>query len=114
MFDFEKLEVYKKAKEFNKKISIFLKEKNLDRVTNDQLRRASFSIMLNIAEGSGRYSKADKRNFYVISRGSSFECVAILDYLMDSEIIEKQQFDSFYKDLEEISKMLYALIRTLS
>jgi len=69
MFDFEKLEVYKKAKEFNKKISIFLKEKNLDRVTNDQLRRASFSIMLNIAEGSGRYSKADKRKFYVISRG---------------------------------------------
>ena len=62
MFDFEKLEVYKKAKEFNRITTSFLHEKNLDRVTNDQLRRAAFSIMLNIAEGSGRYSKADKRN----------------------------------------------------
>ena len=78
MFDFEKLIVYTKAKRFNKKVNDFLNSSKLDRTTNDQLRRASFSIMLNIAEGSGRYSKADKRNFYVISRGSAFECVAFL------------------------------------
>ncbi len=114
MFDFEKLEVYKKAKEFNKTVATFLKEKNLDRVTNDQLRRASFSIMLNIAEGSGRYSKADKRNFYVISRGPTFECVAIIDYLLDSILIDKKQIDVLYKDLEEISKMLFSLIKKLS
>ena len=57
MFDFEKLTVYLKAKAFNKKIHYFLQSTKLNRTTADQLRRASFSIMLNIAEGSGRHSK---------------------------------------------------------
>lgn len=114
MFDFAKFKVYKKAKEFNKTTIALLNEKNLDRVTNDQLRRAAFSIMLNIAEGSGRYSKADKRNFYVNSRESAFECVAIFDSLVESDLIEKQLINSFYNDLEEISGMLYALIKKLS
>ena len=70
--------------------------------------------MLNIAEGSGRYTKPDKRNFYVISRGSAFECVAILDYLHDNKMIESVKFNSFYIALEEISKMLYSLIKGLS
>jgi four helix bundle protein len=73
MFDFEKLVVYQKAKTFNKKVYHFLKiSKNLDRTTRDQFRRASFSIMLNIAEGTSRFSKPDRRNFYVISRGSQY------------------------------------------
>ena len=42
MFDFEKLEIYKKAKAFNSQIRQFLKISNLDPTTNDQLRRASF------------------------------------------------------------------------
>ncbi|PLX15011.1 MAG: four helix bundle protein [Marinilabiliales bacterium] len=83
MFDFEKLLVYKKAKEYNKEVLSFLSEAKIDKVTNDQLRRASFSIMLNIAEITGRFTKRDRRNFYVISRGSVFECVAIFDYLHD-------------------------------
>ncbi|WP_027418609.1 four helix bundle protein [Crocinitomix catalasitica] len=57
MFDFEKLTVYAKAKDFNKKVNNFLKSNNLDRTSNDQLRRASFIVMLNIAEGSGRFTK---------------------------------------------------------
>jgi len=69
--------------------------------------------MLNIAEGSGRFTKPDKRNFYVIARGSAFECVAIFDYLKDSELIDEKTFDAYYTSLEEISKMLYALIRGL-
>ncbi|MDH5397562.1 MAG: four helix bundle protein [Cyclobacteriaceae bacterium] len=113
MFDFEKLDVYNKAKHFNKEVSIFLKENKPDRVTNDQLRRASFSIMLNIAEGSGRFTKPDKRNFYIIVRGSAFECVAIFDYLKNLEAIDEASFTKYYSLLEEISKMLYALIRGL-
>lgn len=59
MFDFEKLEVYQKSKTFNKIIYQFIRnQKDLDRTTRDQLRRASLSIMLNIAEGSSRFSKA--------------------------------------------------------
>ncbi|MFD1551369.1 four helix bundle protein, partial [Putridiphycobacter roseus] len=71
MFDFEKLEVYSKAKRFNKSVTIFLASSKVDKTTKDQLRRASFSILLNIAEGSGRFTKPDKRNFYIIARGSA-------------------------------------------
>ncbi len=113
MFDFQKLEVYRKAKSINKLITDFLYKNNFDRITNDQLRRASFSIMLNIAEGSSRFSNRDRRNFLVIARGSAFECVAILEYLADNGEISEKEHDSFYVLLEEISKMLFALIKKL-
>ena len=114
MFDFENLLVYKKAKVFNRSISRFLEATSVDRNTNDQLRRAAFSIMLNIAEGSGRYTDRDKRYFYVIARGSTFECVAVFDYLHDESMISTTSFKEYYASLEEISKMLYALIKGLS
>jgi len=114
MFDFEKLEVYNKAKKFNKSVTVFLSTSKVDKTTKDQLRRASFSIMLNIAEGSGRFTKPDKRNFYVIARGSTFECVAIFDYLKDMETIDEAIFNQYYAFLEEMSKMLFALIKGLS
>jgi len=63
MFDFEKLDVYTKTKKFNKSVNLFLKSAVLDKTTKDQLRRASFSIMLNIAEGSGRFTRPDKGTF---------------------------------------------------
>ncbi|NBC83261.1 MAG: four helix bundle protein [Bacteroidetes bacterium] len=113
MFDFEKLEVYKKAKSYNRSVSDFLAKDTVDKVTYDQLKRASFSIMLNIAEGAGRFTNKDKRNFYVIARGSVFECVAIFDFLNDEHKIDEFFFNDFYKALEEISKMLFALIKSL-
>lgn len=113
MFDFEKLVVYKKSKEFNYSVKQFLQKQNLDSTTKDQLRRASFSIMLNIAEGSGRFTKKDKRRFYIISRGSAYECVAIFDYLYDIKQIKAETYASYYSSLEEISKMLYGMIRSL-
>ena len=79
MFDFEKLKVYKDAKELNKEILKFLREnKKIDSYLQNQLRRASISIVINIAEGSGKFSKPDKRNFYTIARGSAYECVSML------------------------------------
>ena len=114
MFDFEKLDVYKKAKIFNSEIRTFIKISKLDPTTKDQLRRASFSIVLNIAEGSGRFSKADRRNFYVISRSSVFECIAILEVLRDENSLQHNQYSALYSKGEEISKMLFSLITRLS
>lgn len=45
----------------------------------DQLRRAATSILLNIAEGAGEASPAEKARFYRIARRSALECAAILD-----------------------------------
>ncbi len=114
MFDFEKLDIYKKAKFFNSEIRQFIKLTKLDPTTKDQLRRASFSVVLNIAEGSGRFSKPDRRNFYVISRSSIFECIAILDVLKDEKVLDENRYQEFYVNAEEISKMLYAMIKNLS
>ena len=114
MFDSEKLLVYIKAKEFNLEIkNTILSIENLDRISKDQLRRAALSVMLNIAEGTSRFSNADKRNFYVIARGSAIECVAIIDLLTAEKIISKETYNKFYLKAEEISKMLFAMIKFL-
>ena len=69
--------------------------------------------MLNIAEGTSRFSKLDKRNFYVIARGSAFECVAIFDFLKEEKLMMKELHDDFYEKAEELSKMIYGMIRNL-
>ncbi len=113
MFDFEKLEVYKKAKELNHEILVFLRDnKSIDGYIRDQLKRASISIVINIAEGSGKFSKADKRNFYTISRGSVYECVSLLEIIVDENYIEKEKYEYFKAKFETISKMLMGLIKS--
>ncbi|MCK4454353.1 four helix bundle protein [Candidatus Parcubacteria bacterium] len=113
MFDFENLDVYKKAKELNKKVLKFLKEnKYIDAYLRDQLRRASISMVINIAEGSGKFSKADKKNFYAIARGSVYECVSLFGIIFEEKQISKEQFQDFYQKFETISKMLLGLINS--
>lgn len=113
MFDFENLEVYKKTKELNKEILKFLREnKQIDSYIRDQLRRASISTVINIAEGSGKFSKADKRNFYTIARGSTYECVSLLEIIFEENQITKEKFDYFYQKFEISSKMLLGLINS--
>lgn len=113
MFDFEKLEVYQKSKVFHQQIGNYLSQTKLSSSERDQLKRASMSIVLNIAEGSGRFTKPDKRNFYIIARGSVFESVAILELLLEQNTIDEQQHQKFYLQAEELSKMLFALIKNL-
>jgi len=113
MFDFCKLDVYKKAKTFCIWMHKLISDRNFDRTTNDQLRRASLSIMLNIAEGSSRFSNKDRRNFMVIARGSAFESAAILEYLYEVKLLQEREYNECISNLEEISRMLFKLIRNL-
>ncbi len=114
MFDFQKLTVYQKAVDFFASISkSIIRKKIADRFANDQLRRASMSISLNIAEGSSRFSNADRRHFYTIARGSIYECVAIIDLLHRDELIDDISKIDFSANALEISKMLYTLERQL-
>ena len=70
--------------------------------------------MLNIAEGSGKWSKRDKRNYYFQARGSSYECVSILQIILDVRLIKEDQYKSYYKRFEEVSKMLSGMINSQS
>ena len=72
------------------------------------------SIVLNIAEGSGKFSKPDRRSFFVIARASAFECVAILDLLKDKNKLSLSEFESMFKLADELSRMLYKMITNLS
>ena len=76
MFHFQTLDVYKRAIEF---LPIAYACANAaDSEMASQLRRAALSINLNIAEGTGRFDK-DERRFFITARGSALECAAILD-----------------------------------
>ena len=115
MFDFQKLIVYQKSIEFYTGISNEIIKKNqIDKIGKDQLRRASMSITLNIAEGTSRFSSADRRNFYTIARGSLYECIAILGLLLKDKVINPPLHLNFSTIGEEISKMLYSMEMKLS
>ncbi|MEO1519062.1 MAG: four helix bundle protein [Bacteroidota bacterium] len=115
MFPFEKLTAYQKAKHFHQEVQRWLRgTSDIDRVTVNQLKRAALSVPLNIAEGSGRFTKPDQRNFYVISRSSVFECVAIFDILKGQEQMTSEDFQALYALSDEMSRMLYAMIQRLT
>ncbi len=114
MFDFQNLEIYKKSKLFHISCKKIILEKKLDRYVNDQLGRASFSVPLNIAEGSGKFSKADRKNYFITARASVFECIAVLDILSDEEIITESEFKEMLVKADEISRILFVMIKNLN
>jgi four helix bundle protein len=113
-FEFQKLDVYKKSQQFYIQNKGLVKSGELDKYIQDQLLRASHSVVLNIAEGSGRSTSPDRKKFFIISRASVFECVAILDLLAIEGTIIKSEYDKSISTAEDISKMLYFMIRNLS
>lgn len=111
-FLFESLEVYKKSMQFVVKIYA-LNGSIADRNIKDQLRRASLSIALNIAEGQGRIHTKEKRQFYNTARGSLLECVPLISICESIGYISKEKYDQFYELADEIGKMINGLIRSL-
>lgn len=113
-FMFENLDVYKKAIDF------------ADEVTDvtaafprgygflaDQFNRAALSIATNLAEGNGRFTKADRRNFFVIARGSAQECVPLVEIACRKGLIDDTHRASLRDRIEVIAKMISGLINGL-
>ena len=115
-FDFEKLEVYKRAMQFIRKVyettEKFPREE-LYGVTG-QLRRAAVSIATNIAEGSGRHHKRDHQQFLRMARSSCYECVPLLEVARDLGYVNGQTHDALYKDCNELAMMLNRFIAALN
>jgi four helix bundle protein len=78
--DCERLDVYRVAVEFQLLAASIGSRGRLGALRN-QLDRASISIVLNVAEGCGRFAPADKAHFYLIARGSAMESLAALSLM---------------------------------
>ncbi|SRR6266511_3073224 len=106
--DHERLHVYRLALEVHTLLSTVLPQRGY-RVLRDQLERASLSIVLNIAEGAGRTSGPDKRRFYVLARGSTTECAALLDVLRLRALISSPAYTGARSLLIRLVQMLTRL-----
>ena len=113
-FAFEKLLVYQKAIDFADTICAHTQQfpRGYGFLV-DQLNRASLSIAANIAEGNGRFTKPDRRNFFGIARGSVQECVPLLELACRRSLLNDQQHAELKSQLEEIARMLSGLIKGL-
>ncbi len=114
MFKFEELRVYQEAVQLASNIYSQTKswpKEEIFGLTN-QLRRAGVSISLNIAEGSSRTQK-DFCHFLDLSRGSCYECVAIITIAKKQNYLDGELFSTMYDKCESLSKMLSALKNSL-
>jgi four helix bundle protein len=85
-FEHERLDVYQVALEFQSMVPRLVPRRGLAAL-RDQLDRASSSVLLNIAEGCGRFARAEKAHFYLIARGSAMESAATLDVLLSRGVL---------------------------
>jgi four helix bundle protein len=113
-FDHEKLKVYQLSLEFNQYAHKICSKLDYRSDIKNQLDRASNSILLNIAEGNGKYSKKDKCRFFDISVGPSFECASCLDILFIRNLISEEELNTGNLMLKEIISMLVGLIKSNS
>ncbi len=81
LFDHEKLRAYQEALKFCAWAGPVVDSLPVKLAARDQLDRASTSIVLNLAEGNGKRSHADRCRYLDIARGSALECAACLDVL---------------------------------
>lgn len=92
MFRFEKLTIYQESLGLIDEVYVLIKKWPSDEKfgLTDQARRAVYSIALNIAEGTSRTRK-DFCHFLDLSRGSCYECVAILEIATRRQYIDKNE-----------------------
>ncbi len=114
MFKFQELKVYQLSLEFVDLVYKLVRTWPKNEIFGliDQIKRASVSIVLNLAEGTSRSTK-DFTRFITLSKGSCYECVAILEIAKRNELIDPNEFDSILRKLEEISRMLEGLKKSL-
>lgn len=113
---FEDIQAWQKAREFTCLIyretskGPFAKDYSL----KDQIIRVTISIMLNIAEGFGRKTDKEFKQFLVQAHGSCAEVQAALYIALDQSYVTEDVFKQLYDSAEEISKMIMGFYNYLS
>jgi four helix bundle protein len=112
MLDYERLDVYQCAIHFvAATLKLLAQMPKGHAQLADQLRRAAFSIPLNIAEGAGKTTSPDRCRFHAIARGSAMECAAILDIVALFDIVSAADISMAKTLLVRIVSMLSKMSR---
>jgi four helix bundle protein len=112
---FEDIVAWQKARIFNKRIYQITADGafSKDFALRDQIRRASISVMANIAEGFGRRTNKDFANFLVIAHGSAAETQSHLYVALDLGYLAEPEFNDLYQAIDETSRMVMSLCQHL-
>jgi four helix bundle protein len=112
-FAHEKLEVYSEAIAFISWLSDLLDSISHVKEVKNQLDRASTSIVLNIAEGNGKFTQRDRCRFFDTAHGSALECAAGLDVdvLVAKRKVTNEQIVAGKARVQRIVRMLFGLIK---
>lgn len=108
LFRFRDWEVYKDSQEIFYEILKIVRRlpPDLRYTLGSQIIRSALSIVLNIAEGSGRHTDKEMKRFFDIAIGSVNETVAGLDSLLKIASIEEKEFSYILQKLGSISRQL--------
>ena len=80
----------------------------------DQWKRASYSVVLNIAEGASRRGTKEFRRFLDIARASLHEIEAILDLVIALGYFRPEDLTQVQATRDECAKTVYGLLRKLA
>ncbi|MGH9967366.1 MAG: four helix bundle protein [Pyrinomonadaceae bacterium] len=112
---FEDIKAWQKARRATRKIYEVTGQDRFARdfALRDQIRRASISIMANIAEGFGRHTDKDFANFLSMAHASVSEVQSHLYVAPDLDYLSENLFTELYGVLDEVSRMTLILARHL-
>jgi four helix bundle protein len=113
-FDHERLDAYKKALAFAAWTEDILERVPKSAAVHGQLDRARASIVLNIPEGNGRFTPADRCKFFDIARGSALESAGCVDLIFIKKLLSEVELDAGKSILKDIVSLLVGLIRSNS
>ncbi len=111
MHNFRKLSVYQKSLVLVRTVQTVTRTFPRDELFGliSQLRRACYSIALNIAEGSSRRTGKDFARYIGQAIGSGYECLACLDIAIANEFIDSATYERLNAQIDEIIAMLVGL-----
>ena len=113
LFDHERMDVYQGSLKFLVMSAAIIEAFPPGRShLADQMHRAAVSITLNIAEGAGEFSKAEKARFYRMAKRSGTECAAVLDICRVLHITTALLLIEARDIIIKIVSMLIKLIRS--
>lgn len=112
---FEDIQAWQKARELARSIYQITNEGDFakDFTLKDQIRRASISVMSNIAEGFARQTNKEFSQFLYVAKGSTAEVQSQLHIAQDLNYISGEEFDGIYALAGETAKLITGFIKYL-